>query len=94
MRFSPGILATGPRDGALYAYQPAEREIMTKARSIANICDRHGVPQSLHYNFIASSAVRPSYQAQYPNNRAISRLCGTHSDDLGKMKEAPPPRTY
>ena len=42
--FASGILATGPRDGALYAYQPAEREIMTKARGIADICDRHGVP--------------------------------------------------
>lgn len=42
--FASGILATGPREGALYAYQPAERAVIDKARKIAAVCERHGVP--------------------------------------------------
>ena len=39
-----GILATGPTDDALYASQPAYRDIMTKARGITAVCERHDVP--------------------------------------------------
>ena len=42
--FASGILASGPKDGALYAYQPAERAVIEKARRIAAVCERHGVP--------------------------------------------------
>ena len=42
--FASGILATGPSEGALYAYQPAEDDVITKARGIASVCERHGVP--------------------------------------------------
>ena len=41
--FSSGILATGPSEGALYAYQPAEDDVITKARGITSVCERHGV---------------------------------------------------
>lgn len=42
--FASGILARGPAPGALYRYQPAEPEIIDKAKRIAAVCTRHGVP--------------------------------------------------
>jgi len=42
--FASGILARGPRPGALYGYKPAEPEIIAKAEQIAAVCARHGVP--------------------------------------------------
>lgn len=42
--FASGILARGPRPGALYGYQPAEPQIIAKAERIAAVCARHNVP--------------------------------------------------
>ena len=42
--FASGILAIGPREGATYGYRPAEDDVMARARSIADVCQRHGVP--------------------------------------------------
>jgi D-threo-aldose 1-dehydrogenase len=42
--FASGILARGPAPGALYRYAPAEPDILLKARRIAQVCTRHGVP--------------------------------------------------
>ena len=42
--FASGILARGPRPGALYRYMPAEPEIIDKATRIEAVCARHGVP--------------------------------------------------
>jgi D-threo-aldose 1-dehydrogenase len=42
--FASGILATGPRDGASYAYQDAGAEVLARTRRIEAVCRRHGVP--------------------------------------------------
>ena len=42
--YASGILARGPRPGALYRYAPAEGEIIAKAERIAAVCRRHDVP--------------------------------------------------
>ena len=42
--FASGILATGPVEGATYAYGPASQEIKGKTARIAAVCERHGVP--------------------------------------------------
>ncbi|MCZ6635182.1 MAG: aldo/keto reductase [bacterium] len=42
--FASGILATGPQEGALYAYEPASPEILEKTRQIEAVCKRHEVP--------------------------------------------------
>jgi D-threo-aldose 1-dehydrogenase len=78
--FASGILATGPRDGALYAYQPAESEIMAKARGIAAVCARHGVPLSaaalqfpLHHPAVASVIPGANHPDQVTANVAAMR---------------------
>ena len=41
--FNSGILATGPRDGARYNYEPAPPPLLERARRLQEICVRHGV---------------------------------------------------
>ncbi|MEL6168722.1 MAG: aldo/keto reductase [Pseudomonadota bacterium] len=41
--YNSGILATGPRDGAFYNYDPAPPEILERVRRIEAICSSHGV---------------------------------------------------
>ena len=42
--FASGILATGPIEGAYYAYEPASEEILRKTRRIEVVCKRHNTP--------------------------------------------------
>ena len=41
--FNSGILATGPRDGARYNYEPAPPPLRERARRLQDACARHGV---------------------------------------------------
>lgn len=59
--FASGILARGPRPGAMYGYQPATPEVLEKAQRIEAACARHGVPLGaaalqfpLHHPVVAS----------------------------------------
>jgi len=41
--YNSGILASGPREGAFYNYDPAPPEIIERVRRIEATCQRHGV---------------------------------------------------
>ena len=41
--FNSGILATGPRDGARYNYEPAPPPLRERVRRLQEACSRHGV---------------------------------------------------
>jgi D-threo-aldose 1-dehydrogenase len=41
--YNSGILATGPREGAFYNYDPAPPEILTRVARIETVCARHDV---------------------------------------------------
>jgi D-threo-aldose 1-dehydrogenase len=41
--FNSGILASGPRDGAFYNYEPAQKPVLERVRQIARVCASHGV---------------------------------------------------
>lgn len=41
--YNSGILATGPRPGAYYNYDPAPQDILDRVAKIEAICSRHGV---------------------------------------------------
>ncbi len=41
--YNSGILATGPREGAYYNYDPAPPEILDRVRRIEAVCTRHDV---------------------------------------------------
>lgn len=40
--YNSGILATGPRPGAFYNYDPAPKDILDRVSQIQSICERHG----------------------------------------------------
>jgi D-threo-aldose 1-dehydrogenase len=40
--YNSGILATGPKPGAFYNYDPAPQEILDRVARIQAVCDRHG----------------------------------------------------
>lgn len=42
--FNSGILATGPKPGAVYNYAPAPPDVIDRATVLARICTDHGVP--------------------------------------------------
>lgn len=44
--FNSGILATGPRAGARYNYQPAPPPLQERARRLQQVCERHHVELS------------------------------------------------
>ena len=41
--YNSGILATGPKPGAYYNYDPAPEDVLEQVRGIQSICERHGV---------------------------------------------------
>lgn len=41
--YNSGILATGPRPGAMYNYEEAPQEILDRASAIQAVCEKHGV---------------------------------------------------
>ncbi|HHS89414.1 MAG TPA: aldo/keto reductase, partial [Rhodobacteraceae bacterium] len=41
--YNSGILATGPRKGAFYNYDPAPLEIIERVSQIQKVCRAHGV---------------------------------------------------
>ena len=41
--YNSGVLATGPRPGAWYNYQPAPEAVLARVRRIEAVCARHGV---------------------------------------------------
>ncbi|NGP16435.1 aldo/keto reductase [Devosia aurantiaca] len=50
--FNSGILATGPKPGAMFNYAPASDEVIAKAQHIERVCAAHGVPlatAALHF---------------------------------------------
>jgi D-threo-aldose 1-dehydrogenase len=73
--FASGILALGPAEGALYAYKPAEQEVLERSRRIEAVCARHGVPLAaaalqfpLHHPAVASVIPGPNSPAQVRDN--------------------------
>lgn len=40
--YNSGILATGPKPGAFYNYDPAPQDILDKVGRIQSVCERHG----------------------------------------------------
>ena len=41
--YNSGILASGPKPGAFYDYEPAPDAIVERVRRIAEVCDSHGI---------------------------------------------------
>jgi D-threo-aldose 1-dehydrogenase len=70
--YNSGILAVGPRDGATFNYRPASAEMMDKARRVAAVCERRGVPlRAAALQFILA---HPAIVSVIPGARSIAEV--------------------
>ena len=69
--FASGILASGPVEGARYAYDTASPEILEKTRRIQAVCQRHDVPLPARRH--AVPARKPPRRSDYPRGRRHRR---------------------
>jgi len=76
--YNSGILASGPKEGAYYNYDPAPPEILERVARIEAVCERHGVKlieAALRFPLLHSSvvAVIPGGQsaAEVKSNREV-----------------------
>lgn len=86
--FASGILATGPRDGASYAYAPAPQRILDKAAAIERVCRSHGVPlQSAALQF---PLWHPLVAAIVPGAYRVENI----SENLANLSRPIPPQLW
>ena len=70
--YNSGILAVGPREGATFNYRAATPEMMDKARRIAAVCGRHGVPlRAAALQFILA---HPAIASVIPGARSVAEV--------------------
>jgi D-threo-aldose 1-dehydrogenase len=91
--FNSGILATGPRPGAMFNYAPASPEILARTQRIEQICLSHGVPLAsaalqfpLHSDMVASVLLGVSNQRNLERN--LEGLAAKVPDQLWRDLEA------
>ena len=82
--YNSGILAVGPREGASYNYRAATAAMMDRARRIAAVCDRHGVPlRAAALQFILA---HPAVVSVIPGARSVAEV-----EDNVRLVEHPIP---
>jgi len=70
--YNSGILATGPREGAYYNYDPAPPEILERVGKIQKICRSHAVPlvqAAFHFPLL-----HPSVVSVIPGGQGIAEM--------------------
>ncbi len=72
--YNSGILATGPRPGAWYNYDPAPQEILDRVGSIEAVCKRHGVP--LIEAAFRFPLLHPAVVAVIPGGQSVPEMDG------------------
>ena len=70
--YNSGILASDLSDDTTFNYLPAPREVLEKARSIKDVCDRHGVP--LKAAALQFGLAHPAVAATIPGARSIEEI--------------------
>ena len=92
--YAAGILATGPTDRAVYAYQPASEEVKERVRRIAAVCERHEVPLKaaalqfpLHHPIVAAAIPGALAPEQVHENLALMQV-GIPPDFWAELKSS------
>ena len=70
--YNSGILASDLSDDTTFNYLPAPRDVLEKARSIKDVCDRHGVP--LKAAALQFGLAHPAVAATVPGARSIEEI--------------------
>lgn len=81
--FNSGILASGPKPGAFYNYEPAEQDILDKVAKIQAVCKSHGV--ALIEATLRFPQLHPSVVSVIPGGQSVSEVESTlvsHSAEI------------
>ena len=70
--YNSGILASDLSDDTTFNYLPAPRDVLEKARSIKDVCDRHSVP--LKAAALQFGLAHPAVAATVPGARSIEEI--------------------
>nr|HMQ58832.1 aldo/keto reductase [Rhizobiaceae bacterium] len=70
--YNSGILATGPKPGANYNYDPAPQDILDRVARIQAVCERHGV--RLIEAALNFPLLHPSVVSVIPGGQAVSEV--------------------
>jgi len=98
--FGAGILATGPREGAIYDYRPATPELQEWVGRLERVCGAHGVSLAavaLHFSLRSSLVDSTVVGVSSPGRRAqLDELAATPIPDevwseLDALSPAPSP---
>lgn len=73
--YNSGILATGPRPGATYNYDPASPEILDRVGRIETVCRAHGVP--LIAAALQFPLLHPSVVSVIPGGQSADEVRGS-----------------
>jgi D-threo-aldose 1-dehydrogenase len=85
--YNSGILATGARPGAKFAYKPATPEIMERVQKIEEVCRAHGVP--LKAAALQFPLAHPAVISIIPGSRSEAEL-----DENVRMLSFPIPPAF
>lgn len=102
--YNSGILATGPKPGAFFNYDPAPQDILERVAKIETVCKSHGVKLieaalrfPLHHPCVVSTIPGAQSSAQVDSNKAclgaeIPNALWSDLKDEGLMRrDAPTP---
>lgn len=73
--YNSGILATGPKPGAYYDYEPAKPDILDKVGKIETVCQNHGV--ALIEAALRFPLLHPSIVSVIPGGQSVSEVEST-----------------
>ncbi len=86
--YNSGILATGPREGAFYNYDPAPPEILDRVGSIQAVCEAHGVRMvDAAFQF---PLLHPSTVSVIPGGQGVAEM----ESNLAAAKAQVPPALW
>ncbi|WP_299484166.1 aldo/keto reductase [uncultured Roseibium sp.] len=84
--YNSGILATGPKPGAFYNYDPAPEGVLERVRGIQGICDRHGVRMvDAAFQFPLR---HPSVISVIPGGQGVSEMKSNLEAESAEIPEA------
>ncbi|MDE2792460.1 MAG: aldo/keto reductase [Paracoccaceae bacterium] len=85
--FNSGILATGAREGAMYNYEPAGREILEHVSKLEAVCRSHGV--NLHAAALQFPLAHPLVASVIPGAHSAA-----HIEQIVAGIDQPIPETF
>lgn len=83
--YNSGILASGPKPGAYYNYEPAPPEILDKVAKIETVCQNHGV--ALIEAALRFPLLHPTVVSVIPGGQSVSEVESTLASHVAEISD-------